>query len=264
MAVFKKSFSLVKKYGLFLCVPLFLAAAYFYTDSIYPQYKVSAKIVVQGIPAATVVNDIKSKPLVQKTISQLPLTAKFYNANSPKKELYADSVPARFVFSGANKVNFPTRLEFATTGGGQYTLNNNDTITYHQFNELVNEYYGKFIIEKNPLFKSSDQTFIVRLDEPDHVVNQFYDNLHADPGIQNNTMTVSILAGNSRQGIDFLNMLFRLYDAANPHTAVASAPPPVTVNTDTINDNINKLKQKAWALESEIKKLREQNKTVVR
>src|SRR5579872_3682028 len=129
MAASKNMFSPVKKYGLFICVPLFLGAAYFYADSIYPQYKVSAKIAVQDVPVASVINEIKSKSLVKKTISQLPLTAKFYNANSPKKELYGDSVPARFVFSGTNKVNVPTRLEFAATGGGQYTLNNNDTIT---------------------------------------------------------------------------------------------------------------------------------------
>jgi len=264
MAVFKNIFSLVKKYGLFLCIPLFLAAAYFYIDSIYPQYKVSAKIAIQDVPVASVINDIKSKTLVQKTIHQLLLTAKFYNINSSKKELYGDSIPARFVFSGTNKVNLPIQLEFAATGGGQYTLNNNDTITYHQFNEVVNEYYGKFIIEKNPLFKSSDQTFIVKLDEPDQVVNQFYNNLHVEPGTRNSMMTVSILAGNSRQGVDFLNMLFRLYDAANPRMAAVSPDPPVTPNVDAANDNINKLKQKAWTLESEVKKLREQNKNVVR
>ncbi len=264
MAARKNRFSFIKKYGLFICIPLFLAAAYFYTDTIYPQYKVSAKIVVQDVPVASVINEIKSKALVKKTISELPLTAKFYAINSPKKEVYGDSVPARFVFSGANKVNIATRLEFAATGGGQYTLNNNDTITYHQFNELINEYYGKFIVEKNPLFKSFDQAFIVKLDEPNHVLNQFYNNLHVEPGIGSNAMTVSILAGNARQGIDFLNMLFRLYDAANPRTAAVSAALPVTANTDAINDNINNLKQKAWALESEIKKLKEQNKNVVR
>lgn len=263
MAGRKNIFSLLKKYGLFLCVPIFFAAAYFYSESIYPQYKVSAKITVQDVPVASVINDIKSRALVQKTISQLPLTAKFYSINSPKKELYADSVPARFVFSGANKVNIPTRLEFAATSGGQYTLSNNDTITYHQFNELINEYYGKFIVEKNPLFKSSEQTFIVKLDEPGQVLDQFYNNLHVDAGIGNNTVTVSILAGNARQGIDFLNMLFRLYDAANPHTAAVAAV-PVTANADAINDNINTLKQKAWALESKIKKLKEQNKNIVR
>jgi len=264
MAARKSIVSLVKKYGLFMCVPLFLVAAYFYSDAMYPQYKVTAKIAIRDIPVTSVVDGIKSKALVQKVISQLPLTAKFYSTKSPKKELYGDSVPARFVFSGTNKVNLPTRLEFAATSGGQYTLNNNDTITYHQFNELVNDYYGKFIVEKNPLFKSSDQAFIVKLDEPGNVLNQFYNNLHVEPAIGNNIMTLSITAGNSKQGIDFLNMLLRLYDAANPHSAAVAAPTPVTANTDAINDNINKLKQKTWALEGEIKKLREQNKQVVR
>ncbi len=79
MAAGKNILSLVKKYWLFICVPLFLAGAYFYADSLYPQYKVSAKIAVQDVPVASAINDIKSKALVQKTISQLPLTAKFYN-----------------------------------------------------------------------------------------------------------------------------------------------------------------------------------------
>ncbi|MFI5161762.1 MAG: hypothetical protein ACHQHN_10830 [Sphingobacteriales bacterium] len=265
MTALQRFLSVIKKYGLFLFIPLLLAAAYFYADSLYPKYKVSAKVEVQDVPAASIIDGIKSKSLVEKTISQLPLTAKFYNVNSPKKELYGDSVPGRFVFSGDNKVNFPTRLEIAVPGGNQFTLNNNDTITFHQFNELINEPYGKFIVEKNPLFKSPDQAFIVKLDEPGNVVDQFYKDLHVESGSQNNVMTVSILAGNSQEGVDFLNMLFRLYDRANPRKAVAAPPVAAEANTDAITNNINTLKEKGFELESEIKKLKEQSRyTVIR
>jgi len=264
MKALKNILSFAKKYGLFLCIPLFLGAAYYYTIVTYPQYKVSAKVTLQDAAAASVANAIKSKPLVQKVISQLPLAAKFYNIKSPKNELYGDSVPVKFVFGGDNKINTETQLELSISNDDQFTLSNNDTVSYHKFNEPNSEYYGKFIVIKKPAFKSYDKTFIVKLDEPGQVLDQFYDKLHVEPGTTNNEVTVSVLTGNSQKGVDFLNRLLRLYAASNPGTATVAvtAPAPVADDESQMDDNISILKGRASALEREINRLKDKSKVV--
>ena len=259
MAAAKRILSLLRKYGLFLCIPLFLAIAYFYTDSIYPQYKVSAEIAVKSVSTESAVSGLKSKGLVQKAMDQLPLQVKLYNTKSPKKELYGDSIPVKFIFSGVDSVNTETFLELAILSDDQFTLTNNDTVSYHKFNELVNESYGKFTVVKKPLYKSYDQTFMVKLSEPVQVLNQFYNSLRVEPGGRDSAITVSTLTGSPRKGVDFLNELLRIYAATNPGTTNVPANPPVIYNARQISENIDILKGKAATLDREINRLKDEN-----
>ncbi len=203
MAAAKRILSLLKKYGVFLCIPIFLAIAWFYTGSVYPQYKVSAKIELKGISTESAISGLKSKGLVQKTIGQLPLQVNFYNTKSPKKELYGDSLPVKFIFSGVDSVNTATFLELAVLSDDQFTLTNNDTLSYHKFNDLVNESYGKFTVVKKPAFKSYDQTYIIKLNEPAQLLNQFYNDLRVKPGSRDNVIAVSALAGTPKKELIF-------------------------------------------------------------
>jgi hypothetical protein len=259
MAAAKRTSSLLKKYGLFLCIPLFLAIAWFYADSTYPQYKVSAKIALKGVSTESAISGLKSKGLIKKAIDQLPLQVKFYNTNSPKKELYGDSLPVKFVFGGLDSVNTETSLELAISGDDQFTLTNNDTVSYHKFNDLVNESYGKFTVIKTPFFKSRDQTLTVKLNESAQVLNQFYNSVRVEPDSRDNVITVSTLAGTSQKGVDFLNALLEVYATANPGKAGAPSNPPVIYNTRQITENIDVLKAKAATLDREISKLKEEN-----
>src|SRR5258707_15723301 len=96
----KRIILLVNRYGLYLSVPAFLLVAYAYTSSVYPQYRVTAKIALKNAAAESAISDIRSKNLVQKALNELPFQASYYDAEAPRTEIYGDSLYARLVFAG--------------------------------------------------------------------------------------------------------------------------------------------------------------------
>ena len=69
--VVKRIILQVNRFGLYLSVPAFLLIAYAYTSSVYPQYRVTAKIALKNADPESAIRDIKSKLLVQKALGNL-------------------------------------------------------------------------------------------------------------------------------------------------------------------------------------------------
>jgi hypothetical protein len=266
MGTLKKTMILVKRFWLFLFLPVFFIIAYNHVSSLYPQYKVTAKIALKGISVTSAVDDIKSKYLIQKALGQLPFQASFYNAESPKNELYGDSVPVKFVFNDSKTISTEKWIQLETTDYNQFALANGDTSVYHKFNEPINEAYGKFTIVRNSWYKPTDEVYLIKLSQPADLLNQYYSKLRVETA--NDVITLSVSAGNPQKGADFLNKLLLAYEgdkhkdvnytaAPAPRiTKTVSRPEKIDNSAEKANAALAALKEKAERLDNEIAKLK--------
>lgn len=213
----KRTIVLVKKFGLYLCVPVFLMIAYSYTNSAYSKYKVTAKIALRDGSADLAVSDIKSKYLVSKALEQLPFEASYYDGNSPRDEVFGNDLPVRMVFDHPCYTHDEVWLNIEVTGTNSFTLTHGDTIAYHEFNEPVHEWYGDFKVVRKPRAQYSQASYLVRLDDPDKIQEQYYNNLRVET-VGDDGLIVSIVSGSPQKGVDFLNKLLQLYDGST-HSA---------------------------------------------
>ncbi len=208
----KRTVLLVNRFGLYLSVPAFLLIAYAYTNSVYPQYRVTAKIALKNVVSESAVDNIKSKLLVQKALNELPFQASYYDAQSPKTEIYGDSLYTRLVFAGRHYTDTETWLRLEVQGAGSVTLANGDTAAYYEFNKPVNESYGKFKIVHNPGTEYQQASYIVRIENQARLLEEYYNSLRVKTTGDDNTVTVSVLSGSPKKGADFINKLLQLYD----------------------------------------------------
>ncbi|MGZ3778203.1 MAG: hypothetical protein ACXVI9_11755 [Mucilaginibacter sp.] len=206
----KRTIVLVKKFGLYLCVPVFLMIAYSYTSSTYSEYKVTAKISLNGAPAESAVNDIKSKYLVRKALEQLPFQASFYDSNSPRDEVFGNALPVKMIFERARYSDDEVWLNLEATGKNSFALTHGDTVAYHEFNKPVHEWYGNFKVVQKPAVQYSQVSYLVRLDPTAKLAGQYYNGLRAET-VGDDGVILSITSGSAQKGIDFLNKLIHTY-----------------------------------------------------
>jgi hypothetical protein len=217
----KRTILLVNRFGLYLAVPAFLIIAYAYTSSIYPQYRVTAKIVLKNTPAEMAISDIRSKRLVQKALNELPFQASYYNAESPKKEVYGDSLYARMAFANNHYADTESWLSMEVQSANSVALTHADTSAYYEFNKPVSEPYGKFKLVQNTRGENNEVSYIVRIENPTRLLEQYYNSLRVKTADDDNTLTISVLSGNPQKGADFINKLLQLYDGGN-HAVLAT------------------------------------------
>src|SRR5579872_943969 len=196
----KRIILLVNRFGLYLSIPAFLLIAYAYTSSVYPQYRVTAKIAMKNEAAESAIGDIKSKYLVQKALSELPFRASYYEAESPKKEIYGDSLYTVLEFVGRRYAYTEAWLRLELQGANFVTLAHGDTAAYCEFNKPVNEFYGKFKIVHKPGNEYQKASYIVRVENPVRLLELYYNSLRVKAAGDNNTITVSVLSGNPKKG----------------------------------------------------------------
>jgi hypothetical protein len=213
----KRTIVLVKKFGIYLCVPASLIIASNYTNSNYRQYRVTAKIAVSGIPVESAIADIKSKHLVRKTLEQLPFQASYYDANSPRDEVFGNALPVKLVFDHPRYNDDEVWLDLKLTGTNSFMLAHVDTVAYHEFNEPIREWYGTFKVVHRPGAQYRQASYTVRLDDPAKLYDQYYNNLRAETEGDDGA-TISIVSGNPQKGAYFLNKLLQLYGAGK-HSA---------------------------------------------
>ena len=221
----KRIILLVNRFGLYLSVPAFLMIAYAYTSSVYPQYRVTAKIALKNATAESAIDDIKSKYMVQRALNDLPFQASYYDAESPKTEIYGDSLYARLVFPGHHYGDAETWLRLEVQGANSVILANGDTAAYYEFNKPVNESYGKFKILHNPGAEYQQAAYIVRVENPVRLLEQYYNSLRVKTTGADNAITVSVLSGDPKKGADFINKLLHLYNGGRhnvPSSRLAS------------------------------------------
>jgi len=232
----KRTIVLVKKFGPYLCVPVFLMIAYSYTSSAYSKYRVTTKIALRDANIETAPGDIRSKYLVRRALDQLPFQASYYDINSPREEVFGSALPVRMVFDHPRSSDGEVWLNLDVTGKNSFTLTHGDTLAYHQFNEPVHEWYGNFKVVHKPGTAYSKASYMVRLDDPAKLNDQYYNNLRVET-IGDDGVIVSIISGNAQKGIDFLNRLVQLYGSskhskfhhASARIAGVNAPGAVTI-----------------------------------
>ncbi len=211
----KRTILLVNRFGLYLSVPAFLLIAYAYTSSVYPQYRVTATIALKNTTAESAISDIRSKYLVQKALNELPFQASYYDTESPKKEIYGDSLYTKLVFARNRYANTETWLGLEVQGENSVALTHGDTSAYCEFNQPVKESYAKFKIVHNPGNQYHQASYIVRIEDPIRLLDQYYNSLRVKTADDDNTITVSVLSGNPKKGTDFINKLLQLYDGGH-------------------------------------------------
>ena len=207
----KRTIVLVKKFGPYLCVPVFLMIAYSYTSSAYSKYRVTTKIALRDANIETAPGDIRSKYLVRWALDQLPFQASYYFADIPQKEIYPDSSPVKLVVRSLNEGAAETWISLQVRGSTQFEMARGDTSEFFKFNEPIIESYGKFTVLQNTAVKDADRLVNVKIESQATVLNRFYDNLKITRDNKGNEMTLTVLAGNAQKGASFLNTLFRLY-----------------------------------------------------
>ena len=105
--VLKRSFR--KRYIFYTPVVFFVLLAFIFLSASQVRYKVSTVIGLNNSnqSAELVAEDLNSKILVLNTINQLPFGVNYYKENSPKVEIYGDSLPIRLILDKSNESTIP-------------------------------------------------------------------------------------------------------------------------------------------------------------
>lgn len=262
-----RTWTLIKKYWLFICVPVFLVLAYIHVSNIYPKYRVSAKLTVNKGDATSAANEIKSKTLIGEALVQLPLRLSFYNDTLPKKEIYPDSVPVKLMFSSLTNTHPESEIAVQPMGNGQVAVTYGDTIVNYNYGELISEPYGKFKVIPRHGLKPDNQNYIVKINDMSELLDRVYTDMKVGVDRQTNSLAVSVVSGNAANGVDLIKKLIRLYNwahranriSAKPSTITPAEKPETVVGTESQtrkqSANIAALRAKADRLRSEISSL---------
>ncbi len=183
-----------KKYIFYTSVIFFLQLASIFLSASQVRYKVSTVISLNNSnqSAGLVAEDFNSKVLVLNTINQLPFRVNYYKENSPKTEIYGNSLPVKLVFDKSNESTYTNNLVIKSLSSHSFSIEHADTIQFYEINERVNRNYGKFRVVRGPAFTSHFQTVIVRLNEPVDMLEYYYNNLVIKPDESSKTIALSI------------------------------------------------------------------------
>jgi len=202
---------LVKKFGPYIFVPIFLLVAIIYINSTHPQYRVTAKIALKGVSPQNAISDLRSKNTVQKVMSQLPLQASYFDAESLRDEISADSLKARLVFDKTSHVKAETWIRFDLPGTDVFMLSYVDTTAWYEFGKHISESYGDFKVVRGAKYNNIPVSYMVRLQDPTTLFNQYNQNLRFSGDDDENSVTLSIRTGTPQKGVEFLNKMISLY-----------------------------------------------------
>ena len=237
-----------KKYIFYTSVVFFVLLASIYLNAARVKYKVSSEISLNypDQSAELVAEDLKSKILVQKAISQLSFEVNYYEESLPGKEIYEDSLPVKLILNKQEESTYTNNLIIKSLSSHSFSIEHEDTIQFYEINELVNRYYGKFRVVRGPAFTPHFQTVIVKLNNPFDLVEDYYSNLVAEPDESSKTISLSVLVNNMQKGQDFLYKLIELYSTGH-------GTPASNKKTD-YNDRIKSLRVKLLSLQAGTKK----------
>lgn len=207
----QRAIILVRKYGPYLAVPIFLLIAFIYLNSTHPQYRITAKIALRGGSPQSAAADLQSRAMVKKVIEQLSLQASYYDAASPREEIPADSLKARLVFNRLNHIADETWINLNVPGSNAFTLTYIDTTTWYEFNKPIRESYGDFEVVKGAKYNHVPVSYLVRLQDGNTILNEYYNSLNFDENTDESSLAMSIVTGTPQKGIEFLNTMIRQY-----------------------------------------------------
>jgi hypothetical protein len=218
----QRAIILVKNYGPYVCVPIFLLIAFIYLNSTHPQYRVTARIGLRGVSPQSAVADLQSKSTVKKVIDQLPLQASYYDSESPREEISASELKARLVFDRPSHITGEAWVRLDLSGSDVFTLTYIDTTAWYEFNKPITESYGDFKIVHSAKYDHVPVSYLVRLQDANALFTEYSNNLKFDKNTDESSVTMAIMTGTPEKGIEFLNMMIRQYSngsLTNPHYA---------------------------------------------
>jgi len=235
----------------FIVLPvLFLGITLIYLAFTPGKYNVSSKIAFTN--NSLTIDAIKSKDLVQKTLNQLPFQVSYYHKGFFKRsEVYGDFLPLKLTFSKTNAVDSATEVTAKVMDGQSYEINYKDTITTFAFNEAVSYPFAKFTGVKGDPFPDDADPLIVRFNDPNKLLEEYYGNLAVKPlNGDDKSAEISILASTPEKGVDFLNKLIAI---SNAHTSNTSAPAPIAVAATDNKIGLQKIGNNIAALKARVK-----------
>ncbi|MFB9843495.1 hypothetical protein [Mucilaginibacter ginsenosidivorans] len=258
----QKTLTVLKKYGLFLCLPVFLFIAYSYTSGHRPQYKATAKIELNGISPDEAIDDIRSKPLLQKALDRLGYRISYYNTRDEDHEINGDSLPVKIVFSQFNTIDDDIVLTFKTASPNTFTLTHGDTIAYEEFNKPAKTYYGTFKVTHREGTAYQDASFLFRLHDPVELIDRYYNSLQVKAEDDAKVLSVSAASGTPKKSAALVNKLLQLYGGTK-HSIPATgkieqpekeknAPEVQRADAEKIAKNITMLREKAARLRHQV------------
>lgn len=207
----KRTIILVKKFGPYAFLPLFMLIAYSYAGSIHKRYRVTAKITLKNVPAAQAINDIKSQYLVKQTLDNLPFEASFYASEAPRTELYGTEVPFRLEFEFPREMNAGETWLRLDVQSNKCAIVQQDTVAYYAFGQPVHESYGDFKVLRRPAKDFRSGAFLVRLEDPSRQMDEYYNNLRVTTADDDKTIALSMTTGNAKKSAAFLYKLLMQY-----------------------------------------------------
>ncbi|HWD90411.1 MAG TPA: hypothetical protein VG367_19930 [Mucilaginibacter sp.] len=207
----QRTIILVKKFGLYAFVPLFLLIAYNYTSSARKQYRATAKIALRDVAVTQALSDLHSEYLVKETLDNLPFEASFYAADSPRTELYGIEVPIRLQFEIPRSMDAAESSLTIDVEQKNYAILNEDTSASHAYGEPVHESYGDFAVLRRPdkNFKTGD--LLVEFENRSKQLGEYYNSLQVRTADDDKTLALSITTGNATKSAAFLYKLLKQY-----------------------------------------------------
>jgi len=242
----------------FICSALFFLTA----ASVYlifaPTYKVTTRIVVNSNQNPEgVIENIKSKVLLQKVIDQLPLQVSYYyKEHSKEAEIPRDSLPIKFVFFKKPADDSSAEIKVTIVDNRQYKILEDKTYMPFFFNQYVDFYsFAKFKVIKGPAFNTHIKSVILRINNANELLEDYYKNLDAKfVGDDHNVIELSLTTNSLKKGKSFLDKLVEVYNMPYNISKVPyniSKVPRITGNEShnkpmrEISDELTILKAKA-------------------
>ncbi len=228
----------------------FLMAASVYLIFAPATYKITTRVVLNNNQSPEeVINNIKSKVLVQKVINQLPLLISYYyKGRSKETEIPQDSLPIKFIFSKKPADDSSAKIKVTVVDNRQYKILEDKTYMPFFFNQRVDFYsFAKFKVIKGPAFNTHIKPVILKINNANELLEEYYGNLDAEFVDDNHKIIeLSLITSSLKKGKNFLDKLVEVY---NISYNIANVPGKIRINRSgniqEISDELTILKAKA-------------------
>lgn len=248
------------KRWIFISMLVFVAGAFIYLAFSPDRVRVTIKAAICGNNETTesIIDEIKSKPLFQRTIDRLPLQVNYYHKGIfSNTEISPDSLPVRLAFNKSTAVDSPGELTFMPVDDQIYEIRQQDTIIQYHYNEPVKYAFVSFKAAKGPAFALHAEPVLLKFNEPDELTEQYFQNFKARYSGDDKTLELSIIATSPQKGRAFLNKLVELYNSTQPTNGTEVSIANESVNTE-IKTKLEKLKSQVAALQLKADNLKRQ------
>jgi len=202
-------------------VLFFLLAASAYLLFSPSSYKITARAVLNGKQyPEEAIEDIRSKLFIRKAIDQLPMVRYYHSDLFKQTEINKDSLPFKLVFSKYRAVDSSAQAVITILNDRQYEINENNVLMDVTFDKAVNCYsFAKFTVVKGPAFSVKTKPVTLVFNQPDQLLEEYYNNLDVNfAGNDHKTIVLSLATPSLRNGKDFLNKLVEVYNKSENTT----------------------------------------------